>query len=223
MHSKRYQSIKQKINKNKAYSLGEAIDFLEKNTRTKFDEGVEVHIQLGIDLKKGEQQIRGAVTLPHGTGKTRRIAAFTNYSDRAKNAGAVIAGGEELIEEIKKTEKTDFDVAVAEPAMMKSLAKIAKTLGTRGLMPSPKTGTVTDDIEAAIKALVGGKVNFKNDDTGNLHQLVGRLSFENNQLVENIQTFLDAVKKMKPSGVKGDYIKSVTLCTTMGPGMKIGI
>ncbi len=223
MHSKRYQEIKKQVASGKKYSLAEAVDILKKNSKAKFNEGVEIHLNLGIDPKKGEQQIRGAVTLPHGTGKTRRIAAFTNAPEKAKAAGAIIAGGQELIDEIKKTEKTDFDVAVAETSIMKSLAQIAKILGTRGLMPSPKTGTVSDDIEAAVKALVGGKVNFKNDDTGNLHQLVGRISFENKQLVENIQTFLDTVKKMKPSGIKGDYIRSVTLCTTMGPGIRIAI
>lgn len=221
MHSKRYQAIKKNVNRSKKHSLAEAVDIIKKNANSKFNEGVEIHVRLGIDPKKGEQQVRGAVTLPHGTGKTRRIAAFTSNPEKAKAAGAAAAGGQELIDEIKKTEKTDFDVAVAETSMMKSLAPVARILGTRGLMPSPKTGTVSDDIETAVKALIGGKVNFKNDETGNIHQLVGRVSFDGKQLVENTQTFIEAVKKLKPGGVKGDYIKNVTLCATMGPGIKI--
>ena len=223
MRSKHYQSIKQKIDNNKTYAINEAVDILKKTASKKFDESVEVHIKLGIDTKKGEQQVRGAVALPHSTGKIIKIAAFTNSPEKAKKAGAIIAGGQELIDEIKKTEKTDFEVAVAEPIMMKQIAPIARILGTRGLMPSPKTGTVTPDIEKAIKELTGGKVNFKNDDTGNIHQLVGKASLNNNELFENIKTFIEAIKKFKPSGVKGEYIKNVTLCTTMGPGVRLTV
>ena len=221
MHSKHYQSIKQKIDNNKTYAINEAIDIIKKTASKKFDESVEVHIKLGIDPKKSEQHVRGAVALPHSTGKTIKIAAFTNSPEKAKKAGAIIAGGQELIDEIKKTEKTDFEVTVAEPTMMKQIAPIARILGTRGLMPSPKTGTVTPDIEKAIKELTGGKVNFKNDDTGNIHQLVGKASLNNNELFENIKMFTEAIKKIKPSGVKGEYIKSVTVCSTMGPGVRI--
>lgn len=223
MHSKRYQLVKKQVASGEKYSLAEAVDLLKKNSKTKFNEGVEIHLNLGIDPKKGDQQIRSAVTLPHGTGKTKKIAAFTINPDKAKAAGAAIAGGEELIEEIKKTEKTDFDIAVAEPALMKSLAKIAKTLGTRGLMPSPKTGTVAEDIAKAIKELAGGKINFKNDDTANIHQLVGKISWDKEKIIENIKTFLDAVKKAKPAAMKGEYILRAVVCTTMSPGVKVAV
>ncbi|MCG2693628.1 50S ribosomal protein L1 [Candidatus Parcubacteria bacterium] len=221
MRSKHYKELKKQIDKTKVYPIVEAVDILKKMARKNFDESVEVHIRLGIDPKKGEQQVRGAVSLPHSTGKTRRIAAFTNSPEKAKQAGATLAGGQDLIDEIKKTEKTDFDVAVAEPAMMKSIAPIARILGTRGLMPSPKTGTVNPDIEAAVKELTGGKVNFKNDDSGNVHQLVGKVSLDKGKLFDNVKAFVEAIKKIKPAGVKGEYIKGITLCTTMGPGIKI--
>jgi len=223
MRSRTYKEVKTQIDKNKAYPIDEAIGLLKKVAKTKFDSGVELHLNLGIDTKAGDQQIRSSVTLPHGTGKSKRIAAFTSDPAKAKKAGATIAGAEELIDEIKKTEKTDFDVAVAEPAMMKNLAKIAKTLGTRGLMPSPKTGTVTPDIEKAIKELTGGKINFKNDDTANIHQLIGKISWESDKLKQNIETFLDAINKAKPATSKGEYIKSATLCTTMSPGIRVAV
>ena len=221
MRSKQYQEQKKQVDKNKAYPLDQALDLLKSISKTKFDAGVELHLNLGIDPKDGEQLVRGSITLPHGTGKTKKIAAFTADPEKAKKAGATIAGGEELIDEIKRTEKLDFDVAVAEPAMMKSLAKVARFLGPRGLMPSPKTGGVTPNIEKAIKDLTGGKINFKNDDTANIHQSVGKISWEESKLKQNIESFIDAVNKAKPSVSKGIYIKSATLCTTMSPGIKV--
>jgi len=213
------------FDKSKIYTLAEALALLKKTAKTKFDSSVEIHCRLGIDPRKGDQQVRGAISLPHGTGKTIKVAAFVSADKEksAKEAGADYAGGEELIEEIKKTEKTDFQVAVAEPSMMKNLAKIAKILGTRGLMPSPKNETVTADPIKAIKELKQGKVSFKNDDTGNIHVLIGKVSFSDEQLTDNFQTLFNAIKKAKPAPAKGTYLKNVSLSSTMGPGVKVQI
>ncbi|HEX3095933.1 MAG TPA: 50S ribosomal protein L1, partial [Patescibacteria group bacterium] len=166
--------------------------------------------------------IRGTVTLPHGTGKTRRIAAFVTESNEAaaKAAGASVVGGEELIKTIKETEKTDFDIAIAEPAMMPKLAQIAKILGTRGMMPNPKTGTVSDNITAAINEIAGGKINFKNDNSGNVHQVIGKTDFDTAKLLENAKTFVDALHSNKPTAVKKAFLVSMSLNSTMGPGIR---
>lgn len=209
----------------KTYSIEEAVELTKKLSKTKFDASVEVHMRLGIDPKKGEQQIRSAVSLPHGTGKTIKVAAFVSSANEAacKAAGADYVGGDELIAEIKKTEKTDFQVAVAEPAMMKNLAQIAKILGTRGLMPTPKNQTVTPDPAKAVSELKKGKVSFKNDDTGNIHVAIGKVSFPTKNLVENYQTLYDTVKKIKPASSKGIYVKNISLSSSMGPGVKVSI
>jgi large subunit ribosomal protein L1 len=218
-------ACEKKFDKMNAYPIAEAIRFTKELAKTKFDGSVEVHIRLGIDPRKGEQQVRTAVSLPHGTGKSIKIAAFVSADKEAdaKAAGADYAGGEELIAEIKKTEKTDFQVAVAEPAMMRNLAQIAKILGTRGLMPSPKNETVTTNPIAAIKELKKGKVSFKNDDTGNIHIMIGKVSFEDKMLIENFEALLDTVKKVKPSSSKGVYIRNVAISSTMGPGVKVSL
>jgi len=220
---KRYAAVAAKIEKNKVYNLTEALDFILTNKTERFDTAVELHLNLGIDPKKSDQQLRGTIVLPHGTGKSKRIAAFVG-SDKeadAKAAGADLIGSEELIAQIKQTEKTDFDLAVATPDMMPKLAAIAKILGTRGLMPSPKNDTVTTNVKKAIEELKKGKVTFKNDTTGNIHQVVGKLSFGKDNLTENITLFVEAIKKAKPASSKGTYLKSITLCTAMGPGLKI--
>jgi len=211
--------------KNKTYPINEAVEILKKVNKTKFDPSVEIHVRLGINTKKGDQQVRGAVSLPHGTGKTIRIAAFVTpeHEKAAKAAGADFVGGEDLIAEIKKTEKTDFQVAIAEPSLMKNLAVIAKILGTRGLMPSPKNDTVSATPVKAIEELKRGKISFKNDDTGNLHAVIGKLSFDNDKLAANYQTLLEVVKKAKPSSSKGVFIKNITLATSMSPGVKISL
>jgi large subunit ribosomal protein L1 len=210
---------------NKSYLIEEAIEIAKKTSKTKFDGSVEVHFRLGIDPRKGDQQIRGAVSLPHGTGKTIKVAAFVSQENEtaAKEAGADIVGGDELIAEIKKTEKTDFQVAVAEPDMMKKLAPIAKILGTRGLMPSPKNETVTANPAKAIAELKKGKVSFRNDDTGNIHVAIGKTSFESIRLIENYNILLEAIKKSKPQKSKGVYMKNISISTTMGPGIKVTI
>jgi large subunit ribosomal protein L1 len=207
----------------KAYALEEAIGMTKKFSKVRFDASVEVHIRLGIDPRKGDQQVRAAVSLPHGTGKTVRVAAFVSPENEKSclDAGADIVGGEELINEIKKTEKTDFQVAVAEPSMMKSLAPIAKILGTRGLMPSPKNETVSPDPAKVVAELKKGKVSFRNDDTANIHVAIGKVSFEEAKLALNFQTLLDAIKKAKPAKAKGTYIKNISITSTMGPGIKV--
>jgi len=209
----------------KAYSVEEALEIVKKLTKTKFDASVEVHFRLGINTKKGDQQVRGAVSLPHGTGKTIKVAAFVSPENEkaAKAAGADLAGGEELIAEIKKTEKTDFQVAIAEPAMMKNLAVIAKILGTRGLMPSPKNDTVTTNPAKTVEESKKGKISFKNDDTANLHAVIGRVSFDNAKLSANYQILLETVKRSKPSSAKGTFIKNISFSSSMSPGVKVNI
>ncbi|MBU0670813.1 MAG: 50S ribosomal protein L1 [Patescibacteria group bacterium] len=222
--SKRYKLALDKIDKSKKYSLEEALKLI-KEDKVKFDQGVEIHVRLGIDPKKGEQLVRGQVVLPKGTGKAVKIMAFVSpeKEDEAKKAGADIVGGESDIENIKATQKVDFDVAVATPDMMKKIGPIAKILGQKGLMPNPKTGTIGPNIGPIIEELKKGKVTFKNDDSANLHQLVGKLSFEDKDLLENIKAFMEAVNKAKPTKSKGTYVKSVVLCTSQGPSIKVNI
>jgi large subunit ribosomal protein L1 len=213
------------FDKTKSYPIDKAIELAKKLAKTKFDSSVESHFRLGIDSRKGDQQIRSAVSLPHGTGKTIKVAAFVTAEKEkeVKEAGADYVGSDDLIAEIKKTEKTDFQVAVAEPAMMKNLAQIAKILGTRGLMPSPKNETVTPNPAQAVKELKKGKVSFKNDDSGNLHVAIGKTSFESKKLIENYEALLATIKKAKPTNAKGIYLKNVSISTTMGPGIKVAI
>jgi large subunit ribosomal protein L1 len=223
--SKRVRANNESVDKDKVYTVEEAIDLAKKTATTKFGGSVEVHIRTNIEAKKTDQAMRGTVTLPHGTGKTKKIAAFVTDAKAAaaKEAGAAIVGGEELIKQIKESEKTDFDVAVAEPAMMAKLAQIAKILGTRGLMPNPKTGTVNENIAAAIKEITGGRVNFKNDDSGNIHQIIGKTSFEVAQLAENLKTLVAAVNQNKPATVKKQLVAGISINSTMGPGIKVKV
>ncbi|MEI8360649.1 MAG: 50S ribosomal protein L1 [bacterium] len=209
--------------KTKSYNVIEAIELVKKFSNSKFDASVEAHFRLGIDVKKGDQQIRAAVSLPHGTGKTVKVAAFVPADKEAdaRAAGADVVGGEELIDEIKKTEKTDFQVAIATPDMMRLLAPIAKILGTRGLMPSPKNDTVTVEPAKAIAEIKKGKISFKNDDGGIVHMSIGKTSFEATKISENLTAVVALLKKIKPAKAKGVYIKSVTICSTMGPGIKV--
>lgn len=209
--------------KAKAYDIGDALSLVKKFSKSKFDASLEAHFHLGIDPRKGDQQIRSAIALPHGTGKAIRVAAFVapEHEAACQQAGADLVGNEDLINKIKETEKTDFDVAVADPAMMKNLAKIAKILGTRGLMPSPKNDTVSANPARAVAELKKGKVSFKNDDTANIHVAIGKLSFADAKLKDNFITIVEAIKKAKPASSKGSYIKNVVICSTMGPGIKI--
>lgn len=230
---KKYKAGSEKIDRNKIYSIEEAIKLMKENKIAKFDESVEIHINTNVDTKKGDQQVRGTVVLPHGTGKSKKIAVITSTSEKeAKDAGADIVGGEEMIEKIQSGKISaksgsasggDFDILVATPEMMPKLAKIAKILGPKGLMPNPKTETVTTKIKETVEALKKGKASFKNDDTANIHQVVGKLSFENNKLAENIKTFIEAVEKIKPSTLKGKLISNITVCSTMGQGIKVSL
>lgn len=214
-----------KVEKNKIYSLDEAIQLVKDTSTVKFDASVEIHVHTGIDVKKSDQQIRATVALPHGTGKTRKVAAFVNADKRkeAEEAGADVLYGEEDIAIIKETGKFDFEVAVATPDMMPKLAVIARILGPRGLMPSPKTNTVTEKVGDAIRALKKGTITFKTDDTANVHTVVGKVSFTNEQLKENTQTFMEALRRAKPASTKGIFLKTITLTASMGPGIKLAL
>jgi large subunit ribosomal protein L1 len=221
--SKRYQSLTKKVDKNKEYELEEALNLVKETGIAKFDASVEVHINLGINPKKSDQQVRTAFTLPNGTGKTKKIAAFVppEKEKEAREAESDIVGGEELINQIKTSGKIDFELAVAAPEMMPKMALIAKILGPRGLMPSPKNETITTNLKKTIGELKKGKVDFKNDDTGNIHQVIGKVSFSQSQLLENYNALINALKKAKPSAAKGTFIKSVSIASSMGPGIKI--
>lgn len=219
---KRHTANKAAVAK-KSYTPEEALALLQQLKKAKFDESVELHVRLGIDPKQGDQQVRGIVSLPYGAGKTKRIAVFAEGEKEleAKQAGADIVGGKELMEKIRQTGVADFDVAVATPDMMKDLAGIAKILGPKGLMPSPKNETVTPNIGRTVAEIKKGKIAFKNDDTGNIHQIIGKISFSNQQIIENLNTFVDALRRAKPASSKGIFIKAATLTTTMGPGVPI--
>jgi large subunit ribosomal protein L1 len=221
--SKRVKANNEAFDATKVYSIEEAIELVKKTANTKFVGSVEVHVKTGVDAKKTDQAVRGTVSLPHGTGKTKRIAAFVSEGKvkEAKEAGAAVVGGDDLIKEIKETEKTNFDVAIAEPAMMKNMGPIAKILGTRGLMPNPKTGTVSENISQMIKEISGGKVTFKNDDSGNVHQIIGKSSFDSKQLVENFKAFFETLTQSKPATVKKTFIQTITVNSTMGPGIRV--
>jgi large subunit ribosomal protein L1 len=221
--AKRVTANNSQVDKNKTYTAEEAINLAKQTANTKFVGSIEIHVRTNIDSKKTEQQIRGSASLPNGTGKTKKIAAFVTEAKEkeAKEAGASIVGGEDLIKQIKETGKTDFDVAIAEPAMMPKLAQIAKILGTRGLMPNPKTGTVSDNIPATIKEIAGGRVNFKNDDSGIIHTTIGKTSFETDKLLENFKALYQAITASKPTALKGTFITSIYLNSTMGPGIKV--
>ncbi len=223
--AKRVRANSELVGKDKVYSPEEAIELAKKTANTKFVGSIEVHVRTMIDAKKTDQAVRGMAQLPNGTGKTKKVAAFVSEAKEkeAKDAGAFLVGGEELIKKIKETEKTDFDVAVAEPALMPKLGQIAKILGTRGLMPNPKTGTVGTNIGALIKEISGGKVNFKSDDSGNIHQIIGKSNFETAKLLENFKVFYDSLLQSKPQAVKGQFIGAVYINATMGPGIRVKV
>jgi len=223
---KKYQAVTEKIDKNKIYSIEEAVKIIKENKFAKFDESVEMHIKTNIDVKKSDQQIRGTVNLPHGTGKNVRIAVITTtHIKDAIDAGADIAEGEDFIDKIKTGKAfesgQEFDILVATPEMMPRLAPVAKILGPKGLMPNPKTETVTTKVKETVTALKKGKAAFKNDNSGNIHQIVGKTSFEDGKILENIKVFIDAIEKARPSGLKGKLIGTMSICSTMGIGIKI--
>jgi large subunit ribosomal protein L1 len=221
---KKYRAVVEKMDLKKVYAIQEAITLVHGGKIAKFDESVEVHVKLNIDPKKGDEQVRGTVVLPHGTGKTLKIAVVTSTKAKdAQEAGADFIGGEELIEKIKLGKMETFDVLLATPEMMPKLAGVAKILGPRGLMPSPKTETVTEKIKEAVEMLKKGKASFKNDNSGNVHQVIGKLSFTEGKLTENYEAIIDAITKARPAGIKGRYVVSISICSTMGPGLRISL
>jgi len=205
------------------YPLTEAVPLLQKVKFAKFDETVDLTMRLGVDPKHADQMVRGTVVLPHGLGKTKRVAVIASGEKvrEAEAAGAEIVGGEELVEKIQKESWTDFDALIATPDMMRSVGRLGKVLGPRGLMPNPKTGTVTTDVAAAIKEIKAGKVEFRTDKTALVHVPVGKLSFSPEKLIENAMTVITSVVKAKPSAAKGKYVKGITLSSTMGPGIAL--
>lgn len=222
--SKRMTNAKDSVDRDKQYALQEAVALIKSNAGVKFDETVEIAVNLGVDPRHADQMVRGMVSLPNGTGRSVRIAVFCKEENMevAKEAGADIVGGEDLAEKVQQGE-IDFDRCVATPDMMAVVGKLGKVLGPRGLMPNPKLGTVTKDIAEAVKAAKGGQVEFRVEKAGVIHAGVGKASFSEGALRENVAVFIDAINKAKPSGVKGTYIKKVALSSTMGPGLKLDI
>ena len=219
---KRLETAKKAIDSKKLYTLKEAVALCKDNAKAKFDETVELHVRLGIDTKKSDQQVRTMVVLPHGTGKTKRIAVLAKgeHAQDAQKSGADLVGGEDLVEDILKG-KMDFDVLVATPDTMRDLAKAAKILGPRGLMPNPKAGTVTFDVATAVKELKAGRIEFKADTYGIVHVPVGKASFDADKLFENVKAVLDVINRVKPSTSKGVYVRTISISSTMGPGLHV--
>ena len=223
--SKRYASVFEKVEKNKMYSLDEAVKLVKETANSKFDETVEVAMNLNLDTKKADQQLRGAIVLPNGTGKTQTVLVLAkgDQAKAAKEAGADFVGDIDMIQKIEKESWFDYDVIIATPEMMPLLGKIGKLLGPKGLMPNPKTGTVTTDTAKAVEETKKGKVNYRTDSFGNVHGIIGKASFDDNKLVENLKVFVEAILKVKPSTVKGAYVKNISISSTMGPGVKIDL
>ena len=221
---KKYAAASQQIEK-RPYSLEEALPLVQKIKYSKFDETVEVHMRLGIDPRHADQMVRGTVVLPNGLGKTKRVLVIASGDKirEAEQAGADFAGGEEMIAKIVQENWLDYDAVVATPDMMRSMAKLGKILGPRGLMPNPKTGTVTTDVAKAIQEVKAGKVEFRADKGGVIHAPVGKLSFPTEKLLENASTLIGAVVRAKPAAAKGKYVKSATVCSTMGPGVALDV
>ena len=222
--SKRYKTAYAQYDRRKRYDLDEAINILKSLPSPKFDETVELHFNLGVDPRKADQQIRNSIVLPHGTGKNPRVLVFAEgeKAEEAKKAGADFVGSDDLIEKIMNG-WFEFDIVITTPTMMGRIGKLGRILGPRGLMPNPKVGTVTMDIAKAVQEAKSGKITYRVDKFGNLHIIVGKLSFTPEQLKENIKTIIAAVLKDRPQSLKGVYIKSITLCTTMGPGIKLNV
>lgn len=219
---KKYRNVVEQIEKGREYSLEDAIDLLKKTAVSKFDSSVEIHVNLNVDPSNADHQVRGSVLMPAGLGKDKKVAvvASVEKEKEAKDAGADFVGGQDIIEKIEKG-WLGFDVLVATPDMMPHVGKIGKILGTKGLMPNPKVGTVTTDVAKAIKEIKKGRANYKIDKSGILHAGVGKVSFKNEDLAENIKTFMDAIHHAKPASMKGTFIKTIHLTTTMGPSVKL--
>ena len=221
--SKRYAESVKLIDKTKEYEVKEALEIIEKMPKTKFDETVELHVKLGVDSKHADQQVRGTVVLPNGTGKTQKVLVFAKgpKAEEAEKAGADFVGAEELIPKIQNDNWFDYDVVVATPDMMGVVGRLGKVLGPKGLMPNPKSGTVTMDVTKAINEIKSGKVEYRLDKTNIIHLGFGKVSFGSDKLLENYETIINAIIKAKPAAAKGQYIRSVAISTTMGPGIFI--
>ena len=220
---KKYQESAKLVEKSRLYDTAEAMDLITKTAKAKFDETVEAHIRLGVDSRHADQQVRGAVVLPHGTGKTARVLVFAkgDKATEAEQAGAEFVGAEELIPKIQNENWFDYDVIVATPDMMGVVGRLGKVLGPKGLMPNPKAGTVTMDVAKAISEIKSGKIEYRLDKTNIIHCPIGKASFGIEKLTDNFNTLLNAVIKAKPAAAKGQYLKSVVVTSTMGPGIKI--
>lgn len=222
VHARKYREVEVLVDREKLYTVDEAMDLLTKTATTKFDSSAEAHICLNIDPQNAEQQVRGSLVLPHGTGKTKRVLAIvaSDKEKEAKEAGADFVGGDDMIAKIEKG-WLDFDVVVATPDMMPHLGKIGKILGTKGLMPNPKVGTVTPNVGDVVKDIKKGMIEYRVDKDGNIHLAFGKVSFGDAKLAENYNTLMETIIKVRPNGIKGTYIKGVSVATTMGPGVKV--
>ena len=220
---KKYQESAKLIDKAALYDTAEAMELVVKTAPAKFDETIELHVKLGVDSRHADQQVRGAIVLPHGTGKTQRVLVFAkgDKAEAAKAAGADFVGEMDLVEKIQKENWFDYDVVVASPDMMGVVGRLGKVLGPKGLMPSPKAGTVTPDVAKAVTEIKAGKVEYRLDKTNIIHCPIGKASFGQEKLLENFNALLDAIIKAKPAALKGQYIKSVAVASTMGPGVRI--
>ena len=223
--SKKYVEVAKEVEKNKLYTKEEAISLAKKTSTTKFDASVELAINLNLDTKKADQQLRGTICLPNGTGKTKRILVIAKgpKAEEAKQAGADFVGDTDYLEKIEKENWFEFDVLIATPDMMPVLGKLGKVLGPKGLMPNPKTGTVTMDINKAVLEVKQGRIEYRTDSYGNVHAIIGKVSFTEKQLLENLEAFVSLILKTKPATVKVTYVKNISIATTMGPGIKIDI
>lgn len=221
--SKKYNEALEKIEKGKAYTKEEAIKLVKETNYTKFDASVEIAMRLNLDTKKADQQLRGAVVLPNGTGQTKKVLVIAKgeAAKAAKDAGADYVGDDDMLEKISKENWFDFDVMIATPDMMPALGKIGRILGPKGLMPNPKTGTVTLDTAKAVEEVKKGRVEYRTDSYGNVHALIGKVSFSEKDLLENLTTFVSLIIKSKPSAVKGTYVKNISISSSMSPGIKI--
>lgn len=222
-HGKKYTESLKAYDKSKAYEIGEAVDLVLNTAKAKFDEMVELHVRLGVDPKQADQQVRGVIVLPNGTGKNVKVLCLAKgeKADQAKEAGADFVGAEELVQKIQTENWFDFDVIITTPDMMGVVGRIGKILGPKGLMPNPKSGTVTMDVAKAIKDTKAGKVEYRLDKTAIIHCPIGKKSFGKEKLVENYDALFDAIVKAKPAAAKGQYVKSVTVASTMGPGVRV--
>ena len=221
---KKFQAASKQV-ESRPYNLSEAVPLVQKLKFAKFDETVELHLRLGVDPKHADQMVRGTIVLPNGLGKSKKVLVIASGDKlrEAQEAGADFVGGEDMVTKIQTESWTDFDALIATPDMMRSVGKLGKVLGPRGLMPNPKTGTVTQDITTAVREVKAGKVEFRVDNTGVIHVPVGKVSFETGKLLENANSLIQAVIKAKPAAAKGKYVKSVTICSTMGPGVHLDV